>query len=290
MIPDFFESIKKPWGKDSKLFSFINEYWGLLEKKYIQHTSQSKNSEIEIPKIIHQIWLGGPIPNNANILAQKIRELNPDWNFKFWTDENLDFIDNNFRNKIACIKNLGVQSDIVRYLILEKFGGIYLDCDFLPIKKIDNLLRGTKFIAGICNPDDENKPVIANGLIAATSNHEILQSINSIIKNNIDSFSTINNQLDIFTNTGPTFFTNEILKYIYNYPTDKIVIYPSTFFYPINYRKRNVINSRILKKYTFQETYFIHLWNVSWFENNSSFKSFVKNQIPLRYLKILLRL
>ena len=160
----------------------------------------------------------------------------------------------------------------------------------MPIKKIDDLLRGTKFIAGICNPDDENKPVIANGLIAATSNHEILQSINSIIKNNIDSFSTINNQLDIFTNTGPTFFTNEILKYIDNYPTDKIVIYPSTFFYPINYRKRNVINSRILKKYTFQETYFIHLWNVSWFENNSSFKSFVKNQIPLRYLKILLRL
>jgi mannosyltransferase OCH1-like enzyme len=288
MIPDFYDSIKKPWGKDSKLFSFIDYSWELLRNKYILHNSESHYLNIDIPKIIHQIWLGGPIPDSENLLAEKIKDLHPDWSYILWTDHNLDFIEIEIRNKIKKINNIGVQSDIIRYLILEKYGGIYLDCDFIPIKKFDNLIRGTNFLAGICNPDENNKPCIANGLFASVPNHNILKNINLSIKNNLESYVKIENQIDIFNNTGPTFFTNEILNFIAKYPLDKIVIYPSSYFYPINYRKRNIINSKIIRKYTFQETYLIHLWNVSWFENNSNFKSFIKNQIPLRYLDIAL--
>jgi mannosyltransferase OCH1-like enzyme len=290
MIPEFYESIKKPWGKDSNLFSFNDPIWETLENKYVTHCRESVGAEILIPKIIHQIWLGCPIPINAVILSDKIKELNKEWDFKLWTDQNIDFIDINLRNKILNIKNFGVQSDILRYLILEKYGGIYFDCDFLPIKNLDNLLRGTNFVAGICNPDETDRPLIANGLIAATVNHKILQKINLTINTKIEFYSTINNQIDIFNNTGPTFFTNEIVQYLKIFPNEHIVIYPSSYFYPINYRKRHFINSKLIKRFTFPETYLIHLWNASWFENKISFLSYIKNIIPLRYLNVLIKI
>ena len=286
---DFFESIEKPWGKDASLFKYNDLTWEILKDKYENHSSISGIIKTNIPKIIHQIWLGGEIPKNVLSLAEKIKDLNSDWEFKFWTDHNLVFIENEYFLKIKSIKNFGVQSDIIRYLILDKFGGIYLDCDFLPIKKFQDLLSDTCFLAGICNPDENNKPVIANGLIGSIPNHPLLQSINFKIKNKINKLLDLENQTDIFLNTGPTFFTNEILEFIKGNSKEKIVIFPSSYFYPINYRKRYIINSKMIEKHKFKETYLIHLWDTSWFKSKKNIKSYLKNIIPLRYLNFILK-
>ena len=49
-------------------------------------------SDLHIPKIIHHIWVGGPMPEHlrANCLAWA--ELHLDWDFKLWTESEIDEI------------------------------------------------------------------------------------------------------------------------------------------------------------------------------------------------------
>ena len=87
-----------------------------------------------IPKIIHLIWLGGKKPEKFNITLQKIKQINNDYEIKEWNDDNIDFelIQKDFFNKT---ENLGSKSDILRFELLNKYGGIYMDYDFIQIKK-----------------------------------------------------------------------------------------------------------------------------------------------------------
>ncbi len=281
-LPDFFQSVSLPWGKSAKIFDFSHESWGLLAKLYTESTDVFTEGN-SIPKIIHQIWVGCPMPDSEKLLSDKIINLNPDWEYKLWNEENLDFIDYQLLSKIKLIKNLGVKSDIIRYLVLYNYGGIYLDCDFVPVKRFDELIIGKKFIAGVCNPDFDNLPIINNGFIAAEKGNNLLNSINNKVLSQIDQMIDINNQRDVFKYTGPDLFTNEILNFLMTQSNSGYVIYPSTFFYPINHRKKLIINDNLIQKSIYPETYVIHLWNASWFKTNKNLYERLKLILPYRY-------
>ena len=101
-----------------------------------------------IPKIIHQIYfdLGiGSIENNNTFFEShnKFKSLE-EYKYILWTEkdcENLiksdfnEYFDfyNNFRFEIQKI-------DFIRFCILYKYGGVYVDLDFFPLKNFDNLL------------------------------------------------------------------------------------------------------------------------------------------------------
>ncbi len=87
-----------------------------------------------IPKHIHQIWIGpNPIPPKLIALMDRLREAHPNWKYTLWKNEDVpqmphhaqvvfDRFYNNGEYAFAC--------DILRYYILMKFGGVYMDCDF----------------------------------------------------------------------------------------------------------------------------------------------------------------
>jgi mannosyltransferase OCH1-like enzyme len=89
--PDFFQSVSIPWGKSAKIFDFSHESWVLLAKLY-NESIVFLSAENYIPKIIHQIWVGGPMPDSEMQLANKIKNLNPDWEYRLWNEDNLEFI------------------------------------------------------------------------------------------------------------------------------------------------------------------------------------------------------
>ena len=41
-------------------------------------------------KIIHQIWLGGEIPKRYSSYIEKLKKINPNWEYKLWTDKDID--------------------------------------------------------------------------------------------------------------------------------------------------------------------------------------------------------
>lgn len=96
-----------------------------------------------IPKIIHQTWLTGDLPTKYLYYQKKVKELHPEWKYILWTDEdNLEFIKKNFpdfyETYIGFPKNI-MRADMIRYLIMDKIGGIYLDLDYEMIKPFDYL-------------------------------------------------------------------------------------------------------------------------------------------------------
>jgi inositol phosphorylceramide mannosyltransferase catalytic subunit len=98
-----------------------------------------------IPKVFHQIWIG---PHKMPDVFQRWREtwlsLNPSWELKLWTDEGVsDFPES---MKTAC--NLSQKSNILRWEIIAKYGGVYIDTDFECLQPIDGIIAGEKcFVA-----------------------------------------------------------------------------------------------------------------------------------------------
>lgn len=280
---NFYTSVSLPWGKNSRVFSFNDDKWLTLEKLYTNYHSNARSNNFIIPKKIHQIWLGKDIPDDVIFLSNKIKLLNPDWEYILWTDNSFDFLEPSFLFEINKIENVGVKSDILRYLIVEKYGGLYLDCDFIPVRNFEQLIKDINFIAGVCNPDDNSLPLINNGFFASKKNHPILKSIIINIKKNIGKLYSIKSQNDVFQLTGPELFTDTIFFYLKESNDSNVVIYPSTYFYPICCRNKFKISTKYIEKSINTETYAIHLWNASWFKTNKSFYSRMKLLLPYRH-------
>lgn len=90
---------------------------------------------------IHQIWLGGEPPNRVRKLSQSIKSaLNPDQYF-FWTDDKVGDFEVVSSELYKSCNNLGLRTDLLRFEIIYKFGGVYLDCDFYGISPINSFLQ-----------------------------------------------------------------------------------------------------------------------------------------------------
>jgi len=129
-------------------------------------------------KIIHQIFLNiglKPLDERKDYLKniEIAKKLNPDWKHILWLDSDVDellkldypeILDmwNNFPNKFYKI-------DFVRYLILNKYGGIYLDLDEECIKPFDDKFCNSKTILGKWINLTNNKETINNNLIGFQS-------------------------------------------------------------------------------------------------------------------------
>lgn len=85
----------------------------------------------KIPKIIHQIWIG-PLPPPEKLMTTW-KTMHPDWEYRLWTSEQ------GWENqaKIDAMLEWNGKADIMRYEILEKFGGVLVDADSECVQPLD---------------------------------------------------------------------------------------------------------------------------------------------------------
>lgn len=138
-----------------------------------------------IPKIIHQIWLGGPVPRKLEELSRTWRNQHPDFDFQLWTDEevrNFEFDTRDLYEQATC---WGQKSDLLRAEILNRFGGIYVDLDYVSYCNISGLVERYEFFGTLRNifppflgwPQMWKSPVIAcNSLFGSKPGHPLLAS------------------------------------------------------------------------------------------------------------------
>ena len=91
-----------------------------------------------IPKIMHHIWLGSAVPDWMQGFINGFREQNPEWKSEVWTSLP-DWADDTLREAYEGCEQWCQRSDIIRYLVLERFGGIYIDSDCVPLRPLDPL-------------------------------------------------------------------------------------------------------------------------------------------------------
>lgn len=214
-----------------------------------------------IPKRIHRIWIGSPLPDKEREFGETWIKNHPDWEYYLWTDTEIELL--GLINKAAydASKNWGEKSDIARYEILFRFGGLYVDTDFECLHPFDIFHHSCEFYAGMdygvgmcCN--------VFNGLIGSIPGHPILKRCIEAIH----SYS-LHEKYDIdaiMVRTGPFLLTRSINESIQAGDEGRTVLFPVTYFYPWPNFYRDINQRSEILKWVRPETYAIHHWHVSW--------------------------
>ncbi len=88
-----------------------------------------------VPKLIHQIWIGGPPPAACNAWAEFAARHG--WEYRLWDKlglEKLGISDDPLWRSMLEAGDLPGAVDVARYHLLIREGGLYLDCDWYPAR------------------------------------------------------------------------------------------------------------------------------------------------------------
>ena len=215
-----------------------NARYTLLERVWQENRPIKAPCVGNIPKIIHQIWLGPkPLPAYFAKFAQKIRELHPEWEYRLWTDKDLEHFDFSMNDLYEKSVNYGEKSDILRCEILLKMGGVYIDSDFDFLKPLGPFVERYDFFAG-CEPphviiETDRMLLITNAIIGAVPNHPILQEWKRLIRIHWKTAEETA-KTPIEKVLKRTFFTfGDAVEYGLQADSKNAIIFPATYFCPI---------------------------------------------------------
>lgn len=101
-------------------------------------------------KKIHQIWLGNsPIPAEFHAWSDTWKAHHPNWEHRLWLDEDAQQFPLYRKLAPLCVGNTA-KADLLRLLILAKYGGIYADMDTECLANFTPILFGERFVLGAC--------------------------------------------------------------------------------------------------------------------------------------------
>jgi mannosyltransferase OCH1-like enzyme len=147
-------------------------------------------SEQYIPKIMHQVWIGPPMPDHLAANCAAWAEMHPDWDMKLWTEREIDEIGLHNRALYDQAERIvprdaveQFRADIVRYEVLALFGGMYADVDTMPLRNIEPALTGHYEFAA-----HEDRTWIGNTYLGAVPGHSIMQTLVDGLPANVHRF------------------------------------------------------------------------------------------------------
>src|SRR5262249_9012401 len=107
--PDFNEENLRIYKeRNQELLSFFKR----LYYQNIKEAEQESNNTLRIPRIVHQIWLGSPVPEAFRQWMDSWRH--EGWEYKLWTDEEISKLKMHNRMLYDRSENFAEKSDIVR--------------------------------------------------------------------------------------------------------------------------------------------------------------------------------
>jgi len=95
---------------------------------------------------VHYIWIGGNIHKHYLNNFQKCSKLNPSFNFRIWrNDECLALIEEYELMETFTPLSFICKYNLIKYLILHKFGGIYTDFDINWKRSFSKIMNDNNF-------------------------------------------------------------------------------------------------------------------------------------------------
>ncbi len=225
---------------------------------------------MHIPKIIHQIWLGSPLPKKYYRWQKSWQKNHPDWEYKLWNEKDIEEFGLINKHWYDQTPNYAQKADIARYEILYRIGGLYVDTDFECIGPFDVFHFTCDFYAGImqCHRGFE----LCNALIGSVPGHPILkaciETMNINKKHKQDS-----PRVNITYTTGPWHLTACFIQEAFN-NGGRSVAFPVGYFYPWPwYTHKGGHHDENPRKKVLEwkraETFAIHHWENSWFDQSA---------------------
>lgn len=241
-----------------------------------------------IPKIIHQTWKTSALPAAFQHWQKSWLEMHPDFEYRLWTNVDIeDFIS----QQDTAVQDLfyGYQEnicriDLVRYLILQKFGGLFVDIDFECLHPHHQLFKENKIMLGV-EPESHNETIkarnagftkiICNAWMASEPGHPFWDHL-------LKHLFEVRMKKDVLNLTGPFALTRAAASY----GAKKLAIIPSKYLYPVD---KDACWSGEIQDLEFFEkntrgAFAIHHWVGSWFRPSDHL-----TRLPLPRAKVLVR-
>lgn len=231
---------------------------------------------MKIPKIVHYVWVGPkPIPEDDRQRIAHWRRILPDWEFRFWNNDNVDF-SSPYLSMAYAARAWNRVSDYSRMHALAEFGGVYLDTDVDLIRTLEPLLEHDAFLG--FQAGDELPATLVNGAVFGTSpGHWLPVTIRKKFNDQFDG------RTDIGAFAGPGLITQTLRDSGLIKHSDEpilvkdVTVYPQRFFYPYSW----------LEKYSpsviTEDTYAVHRWAETWVVKSPSRRTRLRRALIKRF-------
>jgi mannosyltransferase OCH1-like enzyme len=210
-------------------------------------------------KNIHQIWLqgAGNIPKKYHKYSEKTIEMNPDWTYKVWDDEDLKReclkYSKECFNKYMTYPHLHQKVDLGRYVVLYNNGGISVDMDARTVKSLNEIpgIEDNKMIVCQLDMNKLESMIVAQRMHIVNNAHIYSPKHNPSLKKVIDGVleqtpTTWGKEIDISLSTGPWRLTKLI--------DDDVIVLSHKYFEPRCLGDKN----------PYPETIILHDYDLTW--------------------------
>jgi len=198
---------------------------------------------MSIPKIIHQIWLGpNPRPKFwMKTWSQDYLTAFPEWQYKLWTETEIQALGlinqkiyDLYQKSNNPMKWAGM-ADVVRYEILDRFGGVYIDSDSIWVNRRDLSIlldqcqeSGKEVFAGW----EPEQSYLATGVLGAIPRSSAMKKVIEILPRRCK-----NHGLKMpYISVGPLLFNKVI---------EEVKVFPAKYFYPVYWHRKNMGMTKI---------------------------------------------
>jgi mannosyltransferase OCH1-like enzyme len=179
------------------------------------------------------------MPEPLHRYGQTWEAHHPRWDVRLWTDAEADELMP--AEAMARARNDAERANLLRYELLRRFGGVYVDTDFECRRPLDPLLAGIDAFAA-----SESPGRAACGILGATPGHPAFEAVARL------SRETVGLGAHNADGTGPYLLTVVLADH------PEVTIFGPELFYPYLWHEPERQHAE------FPDAYAVHHWAGSW--------------------------
>jgi inositol phosphorylceramide mannosyltransferase catalytic subunit len=204
----------------------------------------------EIPPVLHRVLLP-PLADEGAVRRnwRRFARLHPNWELRTWDRFDPDSFPKTYDALTRC-RGPAQQADLMRLEILWREGGIYVDTDCEPVRRMDPLRSLGCFFGS------EDGVHYSTGVIGAVAGHP---AVGAYLDGVVDG-DRVGADLPVNEATGPMFATQVLAG-----RTD-VTLLPPEAFYPEPFADSTRRFRRSRRRLAGPGTYVVHRWAHSWRE------------------------
>jgi len=193
------------------------------------------------------MWIGGPVPSQILEWMQTWRDHHPRWDYMLWSEAEVDAMGLDNRQlwddaeKVTPEAPHQFRSDVARYEILHRYGGVWVDADFECHAPIDDLLDTSGFLVW-----EVPGKWLANGLFGSVAGFNLCEILVRDLPRNVRRFGP---EVSNTKKSGPQYVTPRALRF-----RQSMTFLPTDWFLPYSYRELDRMG-------TVRGKYATHHWN-----------------------------
>lgn len=218
-----------------------------------------------IPRTLHQVWIGPPMPEEFALYMKSWADLHPEWEHVLWDEKTIEALPMLRSNRVLWddaekyAAGNGVhqlRADVARYELLYHHGGVYVDADFECKRPIDLLLsRGTLHDrsadeTGAFAAWEVEHRWVNNAIMGARALHPLTARLCAGLGANVTRVRRARRSARPNALSGPQYLTRIIKEHAV-----PVVIFAKELFYPYLYNELDRADDE------FPAAYAVHHWH-----------------------------